>query len=97
MSEKPFPYQPGVILYDVITGLLRARGTTFSEWCKDLDLKESSARNALYGQSGGKRGQKLLENVIERAGRNLVEQAYADRISNHADSVTEALQDRRVS
>ncbi|WIY24999.1 hypothetical protein [Parasedimentitalea psychrophila] len=94
MIEKPFPYQPGVILYDVIIGLLRTRETTFSAWCKELQIGESSARNALYGQSSGRRGQELRENVIERAGRDLVERAYSERVNQHASSVAEALQSR---
>lgn len=97
MNEKPFPYQPGVILYDVIIGLLRARGTTFAAWCKELQIGESSARNALYGQSSGSRGQELRHNVIERAGRNLVEQAYSERVYQHACIVTKAIQSRKTS
>lgn len=97
MTDKPFPYQPGVILYDVIIGLLRARGTTFSSWCKELQIGESSARNALYGQSGGSRGQELRENVIERAGRDLVERAYSERVNRHAATVATAMRGRGVS
>lgn len=97
MTDNPFPYQPGVILYDVITGLLRARGTTFASWCKELGIGESSARNALYGQSGGSRGQELRENVIERAGRDLVERAYSERVNHHAVTVAAAMQTRGAS
>jgi len=97
MIEKPFPYQPGVILYDVIIGLLRARGTSFSAWCKELEIKESSARNALYGQSGGRRGKELRENVIGRAGRDLVERAYCERVNQHSSSVSDALRSRKAS
>ncbi|KAE9624759.1 MULTISPECIES: hypothetical protein [Parasedimentitalea] len=97
MTDKPFPYQPGVILYDIIIGLLRARGTTFAAWCKELQIGESSARNALYGQSSGSRGQELRDNVIERAGRDLVERAYFERVNQHACNVAKAMQSRRAS
>jgi lambda repressor-like predicted transcriptional regulator len=94
MGEKPFPYQPGVILYDVIIGLLRVRGVSFADWCDENGIHQSSARNAIFGQSGGPRGQQLLEDVIKRAGQEMVARAYADRVHRHADRVAAAMKAR---
>lgn len=85
MSRNPSSYQPGAILYDVVLGLLRAKGTNFDRWCETNGTTPSSARNAVYGQSSGARGQDLRERLIKAAGEDLVRQAYAERIRRHAD------------
>lgn len=85
MSDKQFPFQPGVILYDVILGLLRARGITFDKWCAVNNVAPSSARNALFGQSKGKPGRELIERIINSAGREAVRQTYAERVKEHSE------------
>ena len=87
MAEKQFPFQPGVILYDVILGLLRARGVTFDKWCAANKVAPSSARNALYGQSRRAAGRKLLDRMIDAACRDGVVQTYTERVRQHADEV----------
>lgn len=84
MSEKQFPYQPGVIFYDVILGLLRAKGHSFEKWCAENEISPSAARNAVFGQSGGVRGKDIRERLVVSAGADLVERAYSERVKQHA-------------
>lgn len=86
MSENQYPYQPGVIFYDVILGLIRARGMSFEGWCAENSITPSAMRNAVFGQSGGARGQELRSRIIESAGSDLVRQAYTQRIKHHAET-----------
>lgn len=85
MSENHFPFQPGVILYDVILGSLRVRGLTFDRWCAENKVAPSSARNALFGQSKGKPGRELVDRIIDSAGRDAVQQAYCERVKQHSE------------
>jgi hypothetical protein len=76
--------QPGAILHEVIVGCLRSSGTNFDAWCRDNKINTSTARQATYGQSGGDSGKKLLNRMIDSAGREQVEMSYRTRIERHA-------------
>lgn len=83
MAQKPYHFQPGAILHEVIVGAFRARGLTFEGWCKDNGLTPMNGRNATFGQSRGAIGQANLEKIIDAAGREFVMDAYRRRIAEH--------------
>ncbi len=80
MPVKNKKFQPGVILHEVIVGAFRSAGTSFEAWCDKNGVPTSTARTATYGQSGGDKGQALLERIINDAGREVVEMSYRKRI-----------------
>lgn len=51
MARKQPEFQPGLMLYEVINGAFRARGTTFEAWCKESGLTPMNVRNAAFGLS----------------------------------------------
>jgi len=68
MSVKNKMFQPGAVLHEVIAGAFRSAGTSFEAWCKANNVHTSMARMATYGQSGGDKGQALLDQIIDAAG-----------------------------
>jgi len=90
MSKQEKKLQPGVILHDAIMGAFRSSGQSFEQWCKDNDVKPATARTATYGQSGGEKGQALLAQIIDDAGREMVELAYANRMISEAKTIEES-------
>lgn len=91
-DEKTF--QPGVILHTVIVGVFRSSGTTLGAWCTANEINPSKARTATYGQAGGPEGKKLLDQIIDAAGRDMVERAYAERVKRHAEQVEQLMRER---
>lgn len=87
MSENVHPYQPGLILHDAIMKSLRATGRSMEDWCRDNDVNRASARNATFGQSNGPAGKKLLAQLIEDAGPDLVRSLYLARLHKHLEEV----------
>ncbi|MCF6432937.1 hypothetical protein [Leisingera sp. MMG026] len=94
MPNDDKTFQPGVILHTVIVGVFRSSGTTLGAWCTEHEINPSKARTATYGQAGGPEGQKLLDRIIDAAGREMVERAYAERVKRHAEKVEQSMQDR---
>lgn len=84
MSFQNTMSQPGKILHEVISGALRSRGTSFEAWCKNNGVACASMRNITFGQSGGLRGRKLLDEIIADAGREVVTAAYRRRMDDEA-------------
>lgn len=68
-------------------GAFRSAGTSFEAWCKQNNIHTSTARMATYGQSGGDKGQALLNQIIDAAGRDVVVLSYKARIERHAAEV----------
>lgn len=87
MSVKNKMFQPGAVLHEVIVGAFRSAGTSFEAWCKHNNIHTSTARMATYGQSGGDKGQALLNQIIDAAGRDVVALSYKARIERHAAEV----------
>ncbi|MDP2737519.1 MAG: hypothetical protein Q8O82_02145 [Pseudorhodobacter sp.] len=83
MTQKPFEFQPGAILHDVVVGAFRARGTSFDVWCQTNGMTPSNGRNATFGQSRGPVGKRNLERIIEAAGREFITDAYRRRVAEH--------------
>ncbi len=77
-------FQPGIILHEVITGALRAKGGNLSEWCKSNNLSVTTVRNVTFGQSAGPRSQGVLDRLIDDAGREVVAAAYRIRMDAEA-------------
>ena len=90
MAAKTKLFQPGAILHEVIDGVFRSSGSSFSEWCRESGIHPSTARNATYGQSSGVRGDRLRERIIDAAGRDLVVAAYRKRILMEAERLVGA-------
>lgn len=80
MAVKNKMFQPGRILHEVIVGAFRAQGTSFAEWCRNEGVNVNTASLATYGQSGGARGQDLLNRMIADANPAIVEAAYTKRM-----------------
>lgn len=87
MADHGHPYQPGVILHDSIMGAFRSTGRSMEDWCREHDVKRASARNASFGQSSGPLGKRLLAQMIEDAGPDLVRSLYLARLCKHLDDV----------
>lgn len=90
MTVKNKMFQPGLALYEVVVGTFKSTGTTFSAWCKDADINETVARNALKGVSTGSQGQKMVERLIDGAGREVVELSYRVRMRRHLKAMEDA-------
>lgn len=84
MSAKDKMFQPGAVLHEVIVGAFRSAGTSFEAWCNEQGVHTSTARTATYGQSGGDKGQALLDQIINAAGRDVVMLSYKARITAEA-------------
>jgi len=93
MTLKNKMFQPGLALYEVVVGTFKAAGTTFSAWCKEADINETVARNALKGVSTGTQGQEMVERLIDGAGREVVEVSYRVRMQRHLKAVESATSD----
>lgn len=83
MSRNTVEFQPGAILHDAIMGALRARGIKLEDWCVEQGLTSGAVRNATFGQGRGPKGRALLARVLDLAGRDLVRQAYEERLREH--------------
>ena len=83
MTEDDFPYQPGAILHDAIIGAFRSSGTSFGNWCRDRGMSPNNARNATYGIAKGPEGQKLLIELIQAAGPDVVRAGYVAAIRRY--------------
>jgi hypothetical protein len=94
MPNDDKSFQPGVILHTVIVGVFRSSGTTLGAWCTENKVSPSVARTATYGQAGGPEGRKLLDRIINAAGREMVERAYAERVKRHAVRVEKSMRER---
>ncbi len=90
MSAKNKMFQPGAILHEVIVGTLRSSGTSLAAWCDRNGIHPAVVRQATYGQSGGDKGQALLERLINDAGPELVLAAYRKRMILEAQKLEEA-------
>ncbi|SMH36052.1 hypothetical protein [Maritimibacter sp. HL-12] len=84
MTDAKAKFQPGAILHETLVGAFRANGDNLNAWCKRNGIKVEVARNATFGQSRGPVGRAALEKMIDAAGREFVEQAYARRLLEHA-------------
>ena len=84
MTQKPEELQPGAVLHQIIIGAFRARGSNFDTWCHDHGITPSLGRNATFVPSRGPGGTCLLEQMINDAGREFVQDAYRRRIIEHA-------------
>jgi hypothetical protein len=87
MAPKSPEFQSGTLLFDAVTAAFRANGSTVSRWSTENGLNYSSARAALLGFSSGKRGAEIRAQLIEAAGRPLVEMLYSRRIQDHAAAI----------
>lgn len=87
MTGQTFTYQPGAMLHDAIVGAFRAQGGSFEQWCKDSGIASSIVRNVTYGQMKGPKGQKVLAQLIEDAGSEVVRAGYITRLRLHAASL----------
>lgn len=84
MTDANAKFQPGAILHETLVGAFRANGDNFNAWCRREGLKPEVVRNATFGQSRGPVGQAMLARMIDAAGRDFVERAYARRLAEHA-------------
>lgn len=89
MSIQNNVFQPGVILHEVIAGVMRSRGTTLHEWCKNKGLAWSTIRQITFGMSAGPRSQALLDRLIDDAGREIVTAAYRTRMDAEAQKLAD--------
>jgi len=71
-------------------GALRAKGNSFAGWCRDNGVNRASAKSATYGQSGGDRGQAILQAMIDEAGPAVIEAAYRQRMLMEAEKLAGA-------
>lgn len=83
MSETKTEFQQGRILYEVVVGIFKASGTAFEAWCRNSKITPNIGRNALLGANSGPSGQKLMQRLIDGAGRDVVEVAYRKRMDLH--------------
>lgn len=78
----------GSVLYQVICGAFLARGSSLHRWCSENDIKPHLAREAIFGRRVKVQGRLLLKRIIDAAGRDLVRDAYARRLAEHARQFT---------
>lgn len=78
-------FHPGLVLYEVVVGSLKANGTPFETWCKKNGISPTAARNALKGVSTGPVGKAMVQRLIDGAGRKVVSLTYRSRMEKHVD------------
>lgn len=83
MTLNKTEFHPGLVLYEVVVGSLRANGTAFEPWCRQNDIHPTVARNALKGVSTGPVGKAMVQRLIEGAGREAVTLTYRKRMESH--------------
>ncbi len=87
MADQKTNFQPGAVLHDAIIGAFRAHGGSFERWCRENKVLPTVARQATFGQSRGPNGQRLLAQLIDAAGPEIVRQVYEKRVLDHADTL----------
>lgn len=87
MSEKSFPFQPGVLLHDAVMGAFRAQGLSFENWLVEQGIPPATARGATFGQSKGPKGKALLARILEKANPEIVRTLYVERLGKHVEDV----------
>ena len=90
MTDQPYPYQPGPILYGAVLGAFRSHGSNLERWLKANGVTPIRARNALFGLSAGPIGQALAARIIEDAGADLVRAGYMSQLRRHMEEAVRA-------
>lgn len=85
MTDRTFPFQPGVMLREAIVGAFRASGGSFEVWCSERGINPTSARRATYGINKGPKGRKMLADLIAAAGPDVVRVGYIARFRRYAE------------
>lgn len=83
MARKQPEFQPGLILHEVISGALRAQGTSLEAWSKENGLTPMNVRNASFGVSRTDEARRVLNMAIDAAGRDFILKVYRDRMVEH--------------
>lgn len=87
MTQQMPEFQPGAILYEVLLGAFRARGTSLARWCREKGYATANVCNATLGRGGGKAARRYLAEAIAAAGREFVRDAYVRRIAEHYEQI----------
>lgn len=87
-KSKPNP-APGEWLHQAIMGALKGRGVKFESWCKENGVTSTTVRSYTYGLNAGPRSRKMLDKLINDAGREAVLSMYAHRLHQQADEFRE--------
>ena len=78
---------PGVILQNAIMAALRSKGLHLRTFATKSKINEGQVRYAIFGVSMGKRAEFVRQNIVDYAGRDLVEQIYKSRMIEEADKL----------
>lgn len=66
-------------------GALKGRGIKLESWCKTHGISSSVVRSYTYGLNAGPQSQKLLNKLIDDAGRDAVLSMYKHRLFEEAE------------
>ncbi|PCH67058.1 MAG: hypothetical protein COC12_12050 [Rhodobacteraceae bacterium] len=89
MAENHTKFEPGALLHDAIMGAFRTSGSSCNAWCGTYGITAMTARNASLGLTRSPVGKKILHDMIEAAGPDLVALAYRKRVRKHLGEIEE--------
>lgn len=84
MARKQPEFQPELILHEVISGAFRARGASLEARSTENGFTPMNVRNASFGVSRSDETRRVLDLVIDAAGREFVLKIYRDRLLEYS-------------
>lgn len=90
MRKDPCKPTPGKWLHEAIMGALKGRGIKLEEWCRDNETGSQAIRAYTHGINSGPKSEKILNQLINDAGREVVMAMYSDRLFEQAEQFKKA-------
>ncbi len=91
MSVDKFKPAPGKWLHEAIMGALKGRGVSFTGWCEANGILSQSMRAYTYGINSSPKSEKVLNKLIDDAGREAVLSMYFHRLLTRRGMAAESL------
>ena len=70
----------GSLLYGAIMEALHIQGATLTGWCRDRHINELMVKRAIYGLDRGWQEKRLLKDLIENVGAQVVWDEYVSQL-----------------
>lgn len=85
MPKERVVIQPGPIFYEVFAGLLKAQGTTVSDFAKRHSLSITNLKFMASGASNGPKSKKIRDLMLKEIGTEMFQPMYERRLVKECD------------
>lgn len=82
MPKERVVIQPGPIFYEVFAGLLKAQGTTVSDFANRHSLSITNLKFMASGASNGPKSKKIRDLMLKEIGTEMFQPMYERRLRN---------------